>query len=99
MNAQRLKEIKALHEMSEKYPEHKDVIDVELLRKGVPSLLAEVERLQKIEKSVTDALVEYANLREALLEIHKMRNEYGYDAKFKKIMEIARLALQEDDNA
>lgn len=47
LTKEQLDEIKQLHEMSEEYPEHKNVIDVELLRKGVPALIAEVERLRE----------------------------------------------------
>lgn len=49
MNKEQLDKIKQLHEMSEQYPEHKCVIDVELLRKGVPALIADVERLQRFK--------------------------------------------------
>lgn len=66
MNKEQLGKIKQLHEMSEEYPEHKDVIDVELLRKGVPTLIEEVERLQQFERKAIYVIGENKRLREAL---------------------------------
>lgn len=68
MTKEQLDKIKQLHEMSEEYPEHKNVIDVELLRKGVPALIEEVERLQGFEQKAIYAIEENRKLREAITQ-------------------------------
>lgn len=68
MNKGQLDEIKQLHEMSEEYPEHKNVIDVELLRKGVPALIAETERLNRIEKIALHFMERETKLQNAITQ-------------------------------
>lgn len=93
LNKEQLDEIKQLHEMSEEYPEHKDVIDVELLRKGVPALIAEVERLQKANRERAE-IIEEQNKELNKFRMDKSLMDFGISTERVRVVEKEKIPNQ-----